>query len=104
MVVNLTHILWFSYGPFHAGVGILTTLLNLRKATAIELVTTVNGYRINANMQFRSRGERGEANAMSQITSGGVASATFDDMDAESRLQFCEPSKMRGTSIPAWPM
>ncbi|KAJ7463300.1 hypothetical protein FB451DRAFT_1266100 [Mycena latifolia] len=36
MVVNLTHIPWFSYGPFHAAVGIMTTrmLINLRKAAA----------------------------------------------------------------------
>ncbi|KAJ7086242.1 hypothetical protein C8R44DRAFT_991656 [Mycena epipterygia] len=41
MVVNLTHIPWFSYGPFHAAVGILTTrmLLNLRKATALDVIS-----------------------------------------------------------------
>ncbi|KAJ3739832.1 hypothetical protein DFH05DRAFT_502435 [Lentinula detonsa] len=34
MVVGVTHIPWFSYGPFHAAVGILTTrmILNVRKA------------------------------------------------------------------------
>ncbi|KAJ3867837.1 hypothetical protein EV359DRAFT_78241 [Lentinula novae-zelandiae] len=34
MVVGVTHIPWFSYGPFHAAVGILTTrmFLNVRKA------------------------------------------------------------------------
>ncbi|KAJ7681975.1 hypothetical protein DFH06DRAFT_971612 [Mycena polygramma] len=33
---TLTHIPWFSYGPFHAAVGIMTTrmLINLRKATS----------------------------------------------------------------------
>nr|GAT47985.1 predicted protein [Mycena chlorophos] len=42
MVVNVTGIPWFSYGPFHAAVGILTTrmLLNLRKATAFEIEGT----------------------------------------------------------------
>ncbi|THU90879.1 hypothetical protein K435DRAFT_968436 [Dendrothele bispora CBS 962.96] len=36
MVVGLTHIPWFSYSPFHAAVGILTTrmMLNIRKAAA----------------------------------------------------------------------
>ncbi|KAJ7669122.1 hypothetical protein B0H17DRAFT_1335763 [Mycena rosella] len=35
MVVSVTHIPWFSYGPFHAAVGIMTSrmLVNLRKAT-----------------------------------------------------------------------
>ncbi|KAJ4490991.1 hypothetical protein J3R30DRAFT_165340 [Lentinula aciculospora] len=34
MVVGVTHIPWFSYGPFHAAVGILTTrmMLNVHKA------------------------------------------------------------------------
>ncbi|KAJ3717230.1 hypothetical protein DFJ43DRAFT_800311 [Lentinula guzmanii] len=36
MVVGVTHIPWFSYGPFHAAVGILTTrmILNVRKAAS----------------------------------------------------------------------
>ncbi|KAF7296226.1 UBA-e1-C domain-containing protein [Mycena chlorophos] len=35
MVVTVTHIPWFSYGPFHAAVGVMTTrmLISLRKAT-----------------------------------------------------------------------
>ncbi|KAJ7598145.1 hypothetical protein C8J56DRAFT_912720 [Mycena floridula] len=38
MVVGFTHIPWFSYAPFHAVVGILTTrmLISLRKATFQE--------------------------------------------------------------------
>ncbi|KAJ7642576.1 hypothetical protein DFH06DRAFT_1477352 [Mycena polygramma] len=40
MVVSVTHIPWFSYGPFHAAVGIMTTrmLINLRKATMKDVV------------------------------------------------------------------
>lgn len=36
MVVGVTRIPWFSYGPFHAAIGISTTrmLINVRKATA----------------------------------------------------------------------
>ncbi|KAJ4480855.1 hypothetical protein J3R30DRAFT_3700294 [Lentinula aciculospora] len=36
MVVGVTHIPWFSYGPFHAAVGILTArmILNVRKAAS----------------------------------------------------------------------
>ncbi|KAJ6560095.1 hypothetical protein B0H19DRAFT_1146477 [Mycena capillaripes] len=39
MVVNVTHIPWFSYGPFHAAVGIMTTrmLINLRKFTSVDM-------------------------------------------------------------------
>ncbi|KAH9916593.1 uncharacterized protein BXZ73DRAFT_53718 [Epithele typhae] len=35
MVVNVTHIPWFSYGPFHAATGIMTArmLIHLRKAS-----------------------------------------------------------------------
>jgi len=42
MVVGATHIPWFSYGPFHAAVGILTTrlLLNLRKASVESVITS----------------------------------------------------------------
>ncbi|KAF7338900.1 UBA-e1-C domain-containing protein [Mycena sanguinolenta] len=45
MVVSVTHIPWFSYGPFHAAVGIMTTrmLINLRKATATDVVNLGSG-------------------------------------------------------------
>ncbi|KIY68951.1 hypothetical protein CYLTODRAFT_443018 [Cylindrobasidium torrendii FP15055 ss-10] len=35
MVVQVTHIPWFSFGPFHAAIGVLTTrmMLSLRKAS-----------------------------------------------------------------------
>ncbi|KAK0216293.1 hypothetical protein IW262DRAFT_1510381 [Armillaria fumosa] len=41
MVVGATEIPWFSFGPFHAAVGILTTrmLINLRKAASQEINT-----------------------------------------------------------------
>ncbi|KAK0200744.1 hypothetical protein DFS33DRAFT_1507440 [Desarmillaria ectypa] len=41
MVVGVTKIPWFSFGPFHASVGVLTTrmLLNLRKATSRDTIT-----------------------------------------------------------------
>ncbi|KAL4263456.1 DUF6533 domain-containing protein [Pleurotus pulmonarius] len=41
MAVGITKIPWFSFGPFHAAVGILTVrmLLNLRKATAHDVYT-----------------------------------------------------------------
>ncbi|KAJ7607497.1 hypothetical protein FB45DRAFT_947791 [Roridomyces roridus] len=45
MVVNVTHIPWFSYGPFHAAIGITTTrmLLNLREATASTVIAKMDG-------------------------------------------------------------
>ncbi|KAJ7258416.1 hypothetical protein B0H12DRAFT_1182540 [Mycena haematopus] len=45
MVVSLTHIPWFSYGPFHAAVGIMTSrmLINLRKAAADDVVHLGSG-------------------------------------------------------------
>jgi len=38
MVVNVTHIPWFSYAPFHAAMGIMTSrmLISLRKAQAVN--------------------------------------------------------------------
>ncbi|KAJ7141638.1 hypothetical protein C8R46DRAFT_1135444 [Mycena filopes] len=44
MVVNLTHIPWFSYGPFHAAVGIMTArmMINLRKVTAQDVVLSLS--------------------------------------------------------------
>ncbi|KAK0477033.1 hypothetical protein IW261DRAFT_1338928 [Armillaria novae-zelandiae] len=41
MVVGATEIPWFSFGPFHAAVGVLTTrmLINLRKAASQEIST-----------------------------------------------------------------
>lgn len=43
MVVGVTHIPWFSYSPFHAAMGILTTrmLLNIRKALAADIDTSL---------------------------------------------------------------
>ncbi|KAF8066776.1 hypothetical protein FPV67DRAFT_1582357 [Lyophyllum atratum] len=43
MVVGVTHIPWFSYSPFHAAMGILTTrmLLNIHRAIAADLDTSM---------------------------------------------------------------
>ncbi|KAH8822665.1 hypothetical protein DL96DRAFT_1470099 [Flagelloscypha sp. PMI_526] len=50
MVVGITKIPWFSYSPFHAAMGILTTrmLLNLRKATVTEIGPTEMRYMTNS--------------------------------------------------------
>ncbi|KAK1217205.1 hypothetical protein PQX77_020158 [Marasmius sp. AFHP31] len=44
MVVGVTRIPWFSYGPFHAAVGILTTrmMLNMYKASSTEVTGISN--------------------------------------------------------------
>ncbi|KAF8217410.1 hypothetical protein K438DRAFT_872 [Mycena galopus ATCC 62051] len=45
MVVSVTHIPWFSYGPFHAAVGIMTTrmLIHLRKETSKDVIDVGSG-------------------------------------------------------------
>ncbi|KAF9073825.1 hypothetical protein BDP27DRAFT_1416898 [Rhodocollybia butyracea] len=55
MVVGVTHIPWFSYGPFHAAVGILTTrmLINLRKASC-QSVMVSSGLVNEANITDRA--------------------------------------------------
>ncbi|KAJ7054673.1 hypothetical protein C8F01DRAFT_1063586 [Mycena amicta] len=57
MVVNVTRIPWFSYGPFHAAVGILTTrmLLNLRKATAFDINRITLGGSGSGSVDFISQ-------------------------------------------------
>ncbi|KAJ7738977.1 hypothetical protein B0H16DRAFT_1569397 [Mycena metata] len=44
MVVNVTHIPWFSYGPFHAAVGIMTSrmLINLRKVVSQDVIPSLS--------------------------------------------------------------
>ncbi|KAJ6450384.1 hypothetical protein C8R45DRAFT_1224115 [Mycena sanguinolenta] len=60
MVVSVTHIPWFSYGPFHAAVGIMTTrmLINLRKATANDVVnlgSAIHGSQMSFTVQSRGK-------------------------------------------------
>ncbi|KAI0359786.1 hypothetical protein OH77DRAFT_1517396 [Trametes cingulata] len=45
MVVGVTHIPWFSYGPFHAATGIMTTrmLMHVRKAYALSCSNAQSG-------------------------------------------------------------
>ncbi|KAF7348789.1 UBA-e1-C domain-containing protein [Mycena venus] len=77
MVVSLTHIPWFSYGPFHAAVGIMTArmLINLRKATAKEVV----------NLGSSSRGHDRLG------VSFGTATTTLLDSNRLDTLQFNHP-------------
>ncbi|KAK0457034.1 uncharacterized protein EV420DRAFT_1551061 [Desarmillaria tabescens] len=55
MVVGVTKIPWFSYGPFHAALGVFTTrmLLNLHKAASSSVVASTTSWRI-ATRQERS--------------------------------------------------
>ncbi|KAJ7463948.1 hypothetical protein FB451DRAFT_1139116 [Mycena latifolia] len=64
VAVDVTHIPWFSYGPFHAAVGIMTTrmLLNLRKVAATELdlttlPTNVAPGTLGSSVHFRTPGD-----------------------------------------------
>lgn len=63
MVVGVTKIPWFSYSPFHAALGVLTTrmMLNTRKASALEM--------------FSSDGTK-------LTTSHGMVSPSTDETDA----------------------
>ncbi|KAJ7131210.1 hypothetical protein C8R44DRAFT_699113 [Mycena epipterygia] len=87
MVVSVTHIPWFSYGPFHAAVGIMTSrmLINLRKATARDVidinsssdVTTLGGARSPRRVKF------------GQLpSSNGTASTLLNDNGVVSEIQF----------------
>ncbi|TCD61725.1 hypothetical protein EIP91_008011 [Steccherinum ochraceum] len=42
MVVNVTHIPWFSYGPFHAAVGIMTVRMLLHLQRAFHMQTQMS--------------------------------------------------------------
>ncbi|KAK0440073.1 hypothetical protein EV421DRAFT_2083993 [Armillaria borealis] len=60
MVVGVTKIPWFSYGPFHAAVGVLTTrlLLNLQKAASPDIIASSSG-RSGSNIPGRSSRQGG---------------------------------------------
>ncbi|KAJ7257755.1 hypothetical protein C8J57DRAFT_1342714 [Mycena rebaudengoi] len=80
MVVSLTHIPWFSYGPFHAAVGIMTTrmLIHLRKAT----VNTT----IDIGQSLEMTGQRVDC---SVATSAGVPGAQVNELGGI--IRFARP-------------
>ncbi|KAJ6509129.1 hypothetical protein DFH09DRAFT_1050261 [Mycena vulgaris] len=96
MVVSLTHIPWFSYGPFHAAVGIMTSrmLINLRKATSDDVILpnssphttrdTLESLRIQKSIQF-----------VHSADSFGSSSTLLDDntLGVESVVEFARPQK-----------
>ncbi|KAJ7726981.1 hypothetical protein B0H14DRAFT_2641003 [Mycena olivaceomarginata] len=53
---SVTHIPWFSYGPFHAAIGIMTSrmLLNLRKATSNELMLNLDSMLLQNDVEGAS--------------------------------------------------
>ncbi|KAG7443214.1 uncharacterized protein BT62DRAFT_972533 [Guyanagaster necrorhizus] len=57
MVVGVTKIPWFSYGPFHAAVGVLTTrmLLNLQKAASPDIIASTFERSGSGNTEKSSR-------------------------------------------------
>ncbi|KAJ6616748.1 hypothetical protein B0H10DRAFT_2389513 [Mycena sp. CBHHK59/15] len=96
MVVNVTHIPWFSYGPFHAAVGIMTSrmLINLRKATAQDVInigstmdTTARDALDSYEQQKRLRGC-----AASFETSSTVVNHHHDN-GLESFIEFSRPQQ-----------
>ncbi|KAJ7658489.1 hypothetical protein B0H17DRAFT_1096860 [Mycena rosella] len=111
MVVNLTHIPWFSYGPFHAAVGILTTrmLLNLRKATTID-VYTGQGQDISLRIVSGTTSGTTRITGLSPMAFGlGQAfgeSNTFIGGDGDSEIHFspARDDHRKGASSPPWPI
>jgi hypothetical protein len=61
MVVNLTHIPWFSYGPFHAAVGIMTSrmVINLRKVVSTDMMLSLNASALQDAIEGASTGPNG---------------------------------------------
>ncbi|KAJ7123759.1 hypothetical protein C8R44DRAFT_852556 [Mycena epipterygia] len=108
MVVSLTHIPWFSYGPFHACVGIMTTrmLINLRKATAVDVVATAAH-----DTSLRMESNESYPKSMATMSFGhgkpeASVAYTYDtqtEAEADSIIQFSLPERQRGGS-PSWPV
>ncbi|KAJ7457049.1 hypothetical protein FB451DRAFT_1407083 [Mycena latifolia] len=107
MVVSVTHIPWFSYGPFHAAVGILTArmLLNLQRATAVDVITTADiSLRIVPGPDTSTY-----TSAMPPMAFGGeplgVSTTFIDDTqtDSDSIIQF-SPTRQKRSSSPPWPI
>ncbi|KAJ7491772.1 hypothetical protein B0H11DRAFT_2007805 [Mycena galericulata] len=91
MVVNVTHIPWFSYGPFHAAVGIMTgrMLINLRKATAddmVDLSPDTTAQDTLESSQYQKRLGVG-------MHSNGTASTLLDHHGVTSDIVFSRPDK-----------
>ncbi|KAJ6578763.1 hypothetical protein DFH09DRAFT_1361133 [Mycena vulgaris] len=109
MVVSLTHIPWFSYGPFHAAVGILTTrmLLNLRKATAVDVITA-RDFSLQITHTDVDGSKHPTATTTSPMTFGrgtsGASTFGEEEAEAESIIQFSVPLKRprKGVASPAW--
>ncbi|KAF7321149.1 hypothetical protein HMN09_00203000 [Mycena chlorophos] len=132
MVVNVTGIPWFSYGPFHAAIGILTTrmLLNLRKATAFEIEGTTarddddgsevdtldfgHGVAVVSTVQLATQHKWLDINfdfekGMGEVF-GSEASSVVSRRDDESEMEFSvDPrtyygKRKKGEDSPTWPV
>ncbi|KAJ7688884.1 hypothetical protein B0H17DRAFT_1067764 [Mycena rosella] len=86
MVVNLTHIPWFSYGPFHAAVGIMTSrmLISLRKAMSTDVISAASG----------STALDGVRSQRLAFHSGGPGASSFGDVTLlDEDIQFARPQQ-----------
>ncbi|KAJ7432364.1 hypothetical protein B0H11DRAFT_2126426 [Mycena galericulata] len=81
-LMNITHIPWFSYGPFHAAVGIMTCrmLINLRKATSSTVKEVIY---LNSRSGTTTAGVGKHPGG-----SLGTASTLLDSTGALSDIQF----------------
>ncbi|KAJ7479192.1 hypothetical protein FB451DRAFT_1240864 [Mycena latifolia] len=95
MVVSLTHIPWFSYGPFHAAVGIMTTrmLINLRKAASADVIS-VAGSRGAAQDALNGSRAKERLNRSGPTSFG--TSSTLVGGGVESMMQFARPQRSMG--------
>ncbi|KAI0367946.1 hypothetical protein BV20DRAFT_1054344 [Pilatotrama ljubarskyi] len=99
MVVGVTHIPWFSYGPFHAATGIMTTrmLMHVRKAYALSCsnaqsggtnTTTRGTPGLSTSQQLStaytiSSGEWHVAPGLTSSSGGGVTTTDFTEESYE---------------------
>ncbi|KAJ7105904.1 hypothetical protein C8R44DRAFT_987510 [Mycena epipterygia] len=94
MVVSLTHIPWFSYGPFHAAVGIMTSrmLISLRKATSEDVISV----RSPDSSTLGAYGS-GSQKDMDMEFESGWAAGSFASSDTlhgiETVIQFGRPQR-----------
>ncbi|KAK0457055.1 uncharacterized protein EV420DRAFT_537705 [Desarmillaria tabescens] len=74
MVVGVTKIPWFSFGPFHAAIGVLTTrmLINLRKATSRDMITLQFPWTQENTTAPQEVTETGQVNSLYPLTFQGV--------------------------------
>ncbi|KAK7045347.1 hypothetical protein VNI00_007596 [Paramarasmius palmivorus] len=92
MVVGITKIPWFSYAPFHAAVGILTTrmMLNVSKAATTDVI--VNGS--NSKPWSKRTGTVNTWHAASHAPSGSTLTRSDEPSTLDSfEMKYTRPAR-----------